>query len=260
MAQNTKENSMTPIIDSHAHCGAMDRSFAQSFEDYAGQVAATPIEGVAFFSPVLEIYDRYDSGFSDSPAWRQRRRQSNAYLLSLKSFQLMVYPYFFIWNDFAVDQLTPAHRGIKWHRHADEPVYYYDDPKCKAALDEIRRRNLTVVLEEELSNTLRFVRDLARGIRVIIPHLGGLNGGFAAIVEAGLWDLENVWADTAMASPDEIVEYIRRYGHQRLMFGSDYPFGDPAGELHKVHSLDLDPGVEAAVVGGNFLRLQGIKG
>ena len=40
------------------------------------------------------------------------------------------------------------------------------------------------------------------------------------------------------------------------MFGSDYPFGDPAGELNKVRSLGLDPAVEAAVVGGNFLRLQ----
>jgi predicted TIM-barrel fold metal-dependent hydrolase len=65
-----------------------------------------------------------------------------------------------------------------------------------------------------------------------------------------------VWADTAMAAPGEIVEYIRRYGHERLMFGSDYPFGHPAGELDKVRSLGLDPGVEAAVVGGNFLRLQ----
>jgi uncharacterized protein len=256
VVETTKENSMTAIIDAHAHCGVMDRSFAQSFEDYAGQIAGTPIGGVAFFSPVLEIYDRYDFNFSDSPDWQHRRRQSNAYLLSLTSPGLTVYPYFFIWNDFAVEQLTPAHRGIKWHRHADEPVYYYDDPKCKAALEEIRKRQLPVVLEEEFPNTLRFVRDLARGIRVIIPHLGGLNGGFQAIADAGLWELENVWADTAMASPDEIVAYIRRYGHQRLMFGSDYPFGDPAGELHKVRSLGLDSAVEAAVVAGNFLRLQ----
>jgi hypothetical protein len=247
---------MPAIIDAHAHCGVIDRSFAQSFEDYAGQVAGTPIGGVVFFSPVLEIYDRYDFDFSDNPAWQQRRRQSNAFLLSLNSPELTVYPYYFIWNDFAVDQLTPAHCGIKWHRHASEPVYHYDDPKCKTALDEIRQRNLPVVLEEELSNTLRFIRDLAQGIRVIIPHLGGLNGGFQAIADAGLWELENVWADTAMASPVEIVEYLRCYGHQRLMFGSDYPFGDPTMELHKVRSLGLDPAVEAAVVGGNFLRLQ----
>jgi uncharacterized protein len=247
---------MPAIIDAHAHCGVVDRSWPQSFEDYAEQIAGTRIGGVVFFSPVMEIYDRHDINFTDSPVWQQRRRESNAYLLALKPSALTIYPYFFIWNDFAVEQLEPAHCGIKWHRHADEPIYNYDDPQCAMALAEIRKRNLPVVLEEELSNTLRFVREMARGIRVIIPHLGGLNGGFRAIAAAGLWELENVWADTALASPAEIDDYIRRYGHQRLMFGSDYPFGDPAGELRKVRSLGLEPEVEAAVVGGNFLRLQ----
>lgn len=247
---------MTAIIDAHAHCGVMDQSWPQSFEDYARQVADTDIDGVAFFSPVMEIYDRYDADFVDTPAWQESRRQSNAYLLSLKPAELKVYPYFFIWNDFAVEQLSPAHCGIKWHRHADEPVYHYDDPRCAAALDEIRQRNLPVVLEEELDNTLHFIRDLAHGIRVIIPHLGGLNGGFSAIARAGLWEQSNVWADTALAGRSEISEYIRRYGHERLMYGSDHPFGYPASELRKVRSLGLDPDVEDAVTGGNFLRLQ----
>jgi len=253
--------SVARVIDSHAHCGVIDDSWPQSFEDYARQVAGTEIGGVAFFSPVLEIYDRYDFHFADTPDWRLRRRQSNAYLLSLKPAELTVYPYFFIWNDFAVEQLTPAYCGIKWHRHPGEPVYVYDDPRCREALDEIRHRNLPVVLEEEFANTLRFIRELADSVTVIIPHLGMLNGGFRTIAESGLWERENVWADTALASPPEIREYLRRYGHHRLMYGSDFPFGDPYSELRKVRSLGLDPQVEAAVVGGNFLRLQaGIAG
>jgi len=92
---------------------------------------------------------------------------------------------------------------------------------------------------------------------VIIPHLGMLNGGFQVIANAGLWERENVWADTALASRDEIREYIRRYGDQRLLFGSDFPFGSPSAELRKVRSLGLTPEVEAAVLGGNFIRLQG---
>jgi len=247
---------MPPIIDAHAHCGVKDRSYAQTFADYAEQVAGTRIGGVAFFSPVMEIYDRYDFKFSDTPAWQQRRRESNAYLLTLKPLDLKIYPYFFIWNDFAVEQLTSAHCGIKWHRHPGEPVYHYDVPRCTAALNEIRKRNLPVMLEEELAYTQRFVREMAGGIRVVIPLLGALNGGFQAIAAAGLWAPENVWADTALASPGEIRAYIRRYGHRRLMFGSDFPFGEPARELEKVCRLGLDPAMEAAVVGGNFLRLQ----
>ena len=244
------------VIDAHAHCGIMDCSWPQSFETYARQAAATDIGGVAFYSPVAEIYDRYDASFVDTPAWGRRRRESNAYLLSLKPAELTVYPYFFIWNDFAVEQLSAAHCGIKWHRHADEPVYHYDDPRCRSALHEIRRRGLPVVLEEEFDQTVRFIQELADGIAVSIPHLGMLNGGFRSIAEAGLWERENVWADTALADRDEIREYLRAYGHRQLMFGSDFPFGDPNSELQNVRSLQLDPAMEAAVLGGNFIRLQ----
>ena len=244
------------VIDSHAHCGVIDNTWPQSFEDYAGTVAGTPIGGVAVFSPVLEIYDRNDFNFTDTPAWRERRRQSNAHLLNLKSAGLRVYPYFFFWNDFAVEQLSPEHCGIKWHRHPGEPVYRYNDPGCRKAIDEIRRRNLPVVLEEELHNTLRYIRELAAGITVIIPHLGMLNGGFRAIAAAGLWEQENVWADTALASVHEIRAYLNHYGHRRLLFGSDFPFGDPGSELRKICDLGLGAEVEAAVTGGNFMRLQ----
>jgi len=253
------EKSLLTVIDAHVHCGEIDRSVPQTLEDYENQAGGTEIDGAAVFSPVLEIYDRYDADFIDTPAWRRRRRESNAHLLELQSDNLTVFPYFFIWNDFATDQLTPAHCGIKWHRHAGEPVYHYDDPDCQAALEEIRRRNLPLVLEEEFDNTLHFIRDLADGITVIIPHLGLLNGGFQDIAEAGLWELENVWADTALASRDDIREYLQRYGHRRLLFGSDFPFGSPSNELRKVYRLALEPEVEAAVLGGNFLRLQEMK-
>ena len=66
----------------------------------------------------------------------------------------------------------------------------------------------------------------------------------------------NVWADTALASREEIREYLLHYGHKRLLFGSDFPFGHPAEELHKVCSLGLDRKVESAVTGGNFAHLQ----
>jgi hypothetical protein len=247
------------VIDAHAHCGAMDRSPPQAIADYLREVAGTGIQGAALFSPVGEIYDRFDPFFEDSPEWQARREASNAYLLTLNPRELTVYPYFFIWNDFAVEQLSDLHRGIKWHRHADEPVYRYQDPKCQKALKVIRSRNLPVVLEEELENTLYFLHELAQGIRVIIPHLGLLNGGFRALGHAGVWEMGNVWADTALASEQEILEYIRCYGPDKLMFGSDFPFGRPARELNKVRRLDLDPEVEQAVVGGNFLRLQGQK-
>lgn len=248
------------VIDSHAHCGIQDRSFYQSFEDYLALVAGSEIDGVVLFPPVLEIYDRYDPDFEDDPEWQARRRRANDYPLTLRHQDLKVIPYFFIWNDFAVEDLKPRHRGIKWHRHPGEPTYHYGDPRCLEALNEIRKRRMPILLEEELTNTLRFVRDLAVDVRVIIPHLGGLNGGYGAILRHGLWEEPNVWADTALASTREMEDYIRRFGHDRLMFGSDFPFGDPRAELAKIEHLQLSPKEREAVVGGNLKRLLGATG
>ncbi|MFP4158701.1 MAG: amidohydrolase family protein [Desulfobacterales bacterium] len=245
------------IIDAHAHCGIIDRFPPQSFEDYLAAVRGSPIEGVVMFSPVMEIYDRNDPDFVDDEAWQEQRRRSNQYLLSLQNPEIKVFPFFFIWNDFAVDQLDDRHCGIKWHRHADEPRYLYDDPASSRAVEEIRRRNLPVVFEEELSNTIRFVNEKARGVKVIIPHLGMLNGGYRAIKENGLWENPFVYTDTSLAARGEIMDYIECYGSGRIMFGSDFPFGDPKAELSKVMDLPVSETVRDALTGENISSLAG---
>jgi predicted TIM-barrel fold metal-dependent hydrolase len=244
-----------PIIDAHAHSGIQDKSFDQSFEDYRAHVRESAIEGVVLFPPVMEIYDRYNRDFVDNPEWQARRKRANDYLLTLQSETLEVIPYFFIWNDFAVEQLRSEHRGIKWHRHASEPVYHYDDPRCREALEEIRKRKMPIVFEEELHNTVRFVQEMAAGIRVIIPHLGALNGGYRSLFQAGLWERPNVYADTALASSYDMMDYIENFGCERLLFGSDFPFGDPVGELQTVERLSVSTEMKEAIMGLNVKRL-----
>lgn len=243
------------VTDSHAHCGLQDTSFEQSFDAYFSCTAGSPIQTVVMFAPVMEIYNRYDYHFSDTPDWEERRTRANTYVQSVGNKNLKVIPYFFIWNDFAVSQLTQKHKGIKWHRHSNEPEYQYDSPDCAAAVLEIKKRQMPVVLEEELANTLFFIRELAKGVRVIIPHLGGLNGGYSAIKFSGLWDLPDVFADTALASTDEILDYIDNFGHDRLMFGSDFPFGEPRYELEKIFKLNLPDHITRDIVQNNIHRL-----
>ena len=246
---------MNAIIDAHAHCGIQDHSMSQSFEDYHSHIKGSGIEAVVMFSPVLEIYDRHRPNFEDNAKWQQRRKMSNEYLLTIGSSDLRVIPYFFIWNDFAVDQLKPQHKGIKWHRHPSEPFYHYDDPQCKEAIDKIKCRNMPVVLEEEFENTLFFINELAVGVKVIIPHLGLLNGGYHTFVEHGVWDKPNVYADTALASRYEIKDYIENFGYYRILFGSDYPFGDPKDELCKIMDLSISQAKKEMILGHNLKRL-----
>jgi len=100
-----------------------------------------------------------------------------------------------------------------------------------------------------------FIEKLASGVRVIIPHLGGLNGGYDAIKDAGLWDNPDVYADTALASSFEILDYIENFGHERIMFGSDFPFGDPESEMNKILNLKINDIIKKAVLSENITRL-----
>lgn len=70
----------------------------------------------------------------------------------------------------------------------------------------------------------------------------------------------NVYLETsAMPYPELIREAVDAIGHERLLFGSDGPGCNPALELLKVRGLGLPADQEAAVLGGNALRLLGLE-
>lgn len=241
------------IIDSHIHCGVQQVSWP--WEKVRGRLQAAGISGAGLIPPVEDIYDRRDYYFQDSPAWQQCRRQAQHYLLSLQDPELTLYPYYFVRNDFAWEELSPAYAAIKWHRHADEPEYHYDAPRCREFLARAQAFNLPVLLEETFENTLFFIQDLAPASTVIIPHLGFLNGGYRRLAAAGIWDLPRVYADTALAGTGEILSYLEGQGPGRLLFGSDYPFGDPEYEKDKIMHLDLPAAAAQMIFADNWLRL-----
>lgn len=47
------------------------------------------------------------------------------------------------------------------------------------------------------------------------------------------------------------------FGAERLLFGSDFPFGDPRREIGKIYDLDISEKARDKILGGNFLRVMG---
>jgi hypothetical protein len=236
------------ILDSHTHCGHTVPYEALSKEWERGE-----IHGGVRFSPVEEIYDRYDPHFTDSEEYRASRASVHRYLLK-SAERDRIFSYFFVWNDFA--PIPDGFVGIKWHRHSNEPVYRYDDPACERTLSEICDKRLPIVLEEEFDNTLRFIERIAERTVVIIPHMGALNGGYWSLKRSGVFESPAVWTDTALAGDREISDFAKDYGTERIMFGSDYPFGAPAQEKRKPERLFSDDDLDR-ILGGNLLRLLG---
>ncbi|MBM4275413.1 MAG: metal-dependent hydrolase [Deltaproteobacteria bacterium] len=241
------------IIDSHLHTGIQNVSWR--WEDIRLLLRAAGIQGAGVIPPVEDVYDRYNYHFRDNPQWQACRRRAHRYLLDLKDPEIETYPYFFVWNDFAWEDLSPEYVAVKWHRHGNEPEYHYHDPRCREFLKVVKDRGLPILLEETLANTVFFLEHLAPNIPVIIPHLGALSGGYDSLRRAGVWNLPNVYADSAVAEFGHIEDYLSRHGATRLMFGSDYPFSYPDVELAKIRRLNLPEADTQAVLGDNFRRL-----
>lgn len=243
------------VIDSHIHCGV--QNVYQPFEEILPLLENAGIGEACLFAPVEDIYDRYEPQFDDDADWRNCRGRAHEYLLDVSRRHGGVYPYYFVWNDFAVEDLEQGFAGIKWHHHAGEPPYHYSDPACTEMIDAICHRKLPIVLEETFERTLKFVQQVAGRTAVIIPHLGMLNGGFERLVESGIWESGRVYADTALAGRWEITAFLERYGSARLIFGSDYPFGTPATQLWMLQTLGLEESDLAAICAVNIAELIG---
>jgi predicted TIM-barrel fold metal-dependent hydrolase len=116
---------------------------------------------------------------------------------------------------------------------------------------------MPVCLEEEWHYTLHFVDELAPDLRIIIPHCGLMNGGFERFCRFGIWERPNIFTDTSLVSSQVILDYVKHYGHTRIMFGSDFPFGDPVHEYQKILKLQLSEAEKEALLMGNVQTLLG---
>jgi len=234
-----------PVFDSHVHCGlTLPLERIQPLWDMGG------IEGGVLFSPVEEIYDRFDPSFVDSPRYAESRENVHQYLESLRSEKR--YIFWFVWNDFKIP--GPDFLGIKWHRHSHEPDYLYETKECEEIIEHICKRRMPVILEEEFSRTLMMVEKFSGRTVTIIPHFGGLNGGYERLKDTGLFEDPYVYVDTALAGSRQIEDFAATYGVERILFGSDFPFGDPVEECRKVKNI-FSGEEQRKVLGENLVHL-----
>ena len=94
-------------------------------------------------------------------------------------------------------------------------------------------------------------------LKMVLAHMGGLL--MEDEVLKNLVGLENVYFDTAMmatySSPDKAVEIIKRHKHQRIFFGSDCPWENPADTLELLDGLGLSSCQKEDILAGNLLGL-----
>jgi predicted TIM-barrel fold metal-dependent hydrolase len=165
-------------------------------------------------------------------------------------------PYCYIREDFSF--IPDEYRGGKWHwmRGVQDSSSNYkvlNDPDLPCLIEELTQAGKPIVFEEELDFTERFV-EMAPEIRLIIPHLGLLGGNPIDFLSA-FKDKPNVYFDTALADRSAILKFVKTVGAERVLFGSDIPFGNMRSELSKVVGLDVPDAEKELILSGNVIRL-----
>lgn len=154
-------------------------------------------------------------------------------------------------------------RGIKIH--PDCQHFDIDDPRMFPVYEEVGEQLPILMHMGDQRYTyshparLRHVLELFPKLRVCAAHFGGYR--MYETASKLLWDKHCIMdiSSSLMFMDRGLPEhYIRRYGAERMAFGTDYPVWDPVKEVQ--HFLDLDLTMEqkeqiAWKTASEFLRL-----
>ncbi len=235
------------IIDSHTHWGpSVTMGTEVTTKELLGQAEQCGVSRIVIFPfPSMALADE----------------EINERLLDEADRIRKFIPYYYIPETMKPIPNGKGFFGGKWHwmRGVQDCSSNYQalkDPKLEEFIDASESIDLPIVIEEEFAFTQVFVKKTI-SLKVIIPHLGGLGGSPMDFLDA-FKGRENVYFDTALASPDTVMKFINQIGHERILFGSDIPFGTMKSELEKVLSLPIVDEKKEWILSKNLKRLIGL--
>ena len=160
--------------------------------------------------------------------------------------------------------LSRGLRGVKLH--PDFQHFLLDDPQAICLFEAMAERNLPLLVHTgdtryPYSEPERMARalDAVPGLTAICAHLGGWSRWDAAWqVLAGR---KNVYVDCSSSlyalGAEEAANVIRRYGADRVFFGTDYPMWTPQEEIARFMALLLTDDEREMILHRNFERFIG---
>lgn len=156
-------------------------------------------------------------------------------------------------------------RGVKLHH--DVQQFKLDDYRCLKIYELLEERGLPLLLHTgdfryDYSNTNRLkpILETYTNLTVIAAHFGGWSLWEKATEE--LAGYPNLFVDCSSSlcaiSPETAQRLIRKYGADRVLFGTDYPMWDPSEELARFNAIPLTEEERQQVLWKNADRLFGL--
>ena len=154
-------------------------------------------------------------------------------------------------------------RGVKYHPRNE--AFAINSEELSFPLAELAAKlRVPILIHTGEPDTYGFaqptlVGDLADSfpdLTLIIGHMG--KRLFEDAILVARW-FENVILETSFRNPRDIARAVRRVGADRVIYGSDMPFGLPEIEMMKVRVCDVSEEEKDMVLGDNIARILGLE-
>lgn len=232
------------IIDSHTHWGpSLTLGTEVTTFELLRQAEESRVQRIVIFPfPSTVIEDE----------------RINDQVLELAKKDRRFIPYYYIPEDLRPIPVEKNFYGGKWHwvrgvQDCSSNYQVLDDPNLVHFIEASEAIDLPIVFEEELAFTEALVRK-TKNLKIIIPHLGMLGGNPFDFLKT-FKSRENVFFDTALAGTETIMQFVEKIGKERILFGSDIPFGAMKRELEKILSLSIGDDEKEWILSKNLKRL-----
>ena len=261
---------------------------AGTVEEYLDVLAADGIEKAVMvnMTPVADMRDALTSrGMTEDEAPAEaieRLRRRNAWTCEVARRHEQLVPYLSLdpsmGEDGALAELTvrveEGARGIKLHPANQR--YFPSDRRLWPVYEEAQRLGLPIISHSGLHFDARLpayaspsafqeVLEAFPKLTVVLAHLGHgfLDDSFAmaerypSLVFDCSYAVEGS-ADPPAISDEDAVAIFRRLGADRVLFGSDWPWGHPLRDAQRVRRLPLSEDEKRLILAENARRVLGV--
>lgn len=152
--------------------------------------------------------------------------------------------------------------GVKLH--PDTQGFNTDDKRLFEVYDYLQGRGMLIVhcgdkrFDFSHPRRLKNVMDNFPKLQVIAAHLGGwsqFDEAFALLKNSGCF--LDISSCTMFLPPERVAQYIRGYGADRILFGTDFPLWSPKAEVKAFKKLPLTSSEFEKIAYQNALKLIG---
>ena len=164
----------------------------------------------------------------------------------------------------AVEEVRRCHekygfRGMKIYSHPEATIAESGTIPLLIAAAELGM----VILAHTTPDECDYLMTAVPQARLLMAHMGGhpyAYGDWHRAVAIAKKH-RNLLLDTASSQIDNgMIEYaVTEIGAEKILFGSDMPLLDPHTQLAKVRGAEISDDAKAKILGGNLVRLLGLR-